>query len=129
MIKFEEFFASFELVLVLMLVLFCFVLFFPCFVLFCFVFSLFFSHLLGRAYFKKLDSSLKKNSAFTKRVSSLSSDNEELLMNEIKTLNLSKYIDEIVKGIINAPLRNSAIGTAVRVFRNYFKLNSRFVQS
>eukprot|EP01129_Flabellula_baltica_P014047 TRINITY_DN6651_c0_g1_i2.p1 TRINITY_DN6651_c0_g1~~TRINITY_DN6651_c0_g1_i2.p1 ORF type:complete len:981 (+),score=204.87 TRINITY_DN6651_c0_g1_i2:24-2945(+) len=69
----------------------------------------------ARAYFKKLDSNLKKNSAFTKRIATLNPENEASLLKDLNTLNLTKFIEEVVKGIINAPLRNSHIGSAVRI--------------
>lgn len=48
-----------------------------------------------------LDSNLKKNTAFVKRVKQgLGADAKEQLIKEMRTLNLDKYLDEIVASIV-----------------------------
>jgi len=46
---------------------------------------------------KKLDTSLKKNNAFIKKLkTSINKDNQDLVLKEIKTLSLTKYLSEII---------------------------------
>ncbi len=62
---------------------------------------LFTEHWPDEMFFSDLDSSLKKNSAFIKKLKSLPVDPEgrEALLTEMSQLNLVKYIDEVANAL------------------------------
>eukprot|EP01130_Rhizamoeba_saxonica_P004396 TRINITY_DN179_c0_g1_i1.p1 TRINITY_DN179_c0_g1~~TRINITY_DN179_c0_g1_i1.p1 ORF type:complete len:1067 (-),score=270.91 TRINITY_DN179_c0_g1_i1:151-2997(-) len=65
---------------------------------------------------KKLDSSIKKNTAFTRKLATkISLDNEQSLINELKRLNLTRYVSEVVNGVVSCQLKNSDIEPAVKI--------------
>jgi regulator of nonsense transcripts 2 len=70
---------------------------------------------LGDAQFKTLDSSIKKNTSFIKKLAKLSEDTKENLLKEVKTLNLSKYISEVVHAIAQTTLKNVDFDAAIKV--------------
>eukprot|EP00800_Vazella_pourtalesii_P022728 TRINITY_DN8980_c0_g1_i1.p1 TRINITY_DN8980_c0_g1~~TRINITY_DN8980_c0_g1_i1.p1 ORF type:complete len:124 (+),score=23.76 TRINITY_DN8980_c0_g1_i1:42-413(+) len=53
-------------------------------------------------YFKQLDSTLKKNSSFVKKLRNISESVKELLRAEFDCLNLSKYLQEAASAIAEA---------------------------
>ncbi|KAK6645227.1 hypothetical protein RUM43_001503 [Polyplax serrata] len=57
------------------------------------------------SYFSKLDSNLKKNTAFVRKVKNFSSAQLNGLLNDLKVLNLSKYITEIASAMTEAKLK------------------------
>lgn len=57
------------------------------------------------SFFSKLDSSLKKNTLFVKRVRNFSASQLEILLNDLKVLNLSKYVSEIASALTEAKLK------------------------
>ncbi|XP_052781372.1 regulator of nonsense transcripts 2-like isoform X2 [Mya arenaria] len=66
-------------------------------------------------FFGKLDSSLKKNTAFVKKLKLLSESQKESLTKEFNSLNLSKYIGEVAVSIVEAKLKMSDIGCAIHL--------------
>jgi regulator of nonsense transcripts 2 len=69
----------------------------------------------GESHFKSLDSSIKRNTAFIKKLAKLSEDNKESLLKEVKCLNLSKYISEVVHAIAQTTFKNTDFDAAVKV--------------
>nr|XP_018905261.1 PREDICTED: regulator of nonsense transcripts 2 [Bemisia tabaci] len=61
----------------------------------------------------KLDSSLKKNTAFVKKVRNFTAAQLGSLLKEMQTLNLSKYLSEIAAALIETKLKMSDISAAV----------------
>eukprot|EP00667_Euglena_gracilis_P023325 EG_transcript_26322 len=59
---------------------------------------------LSEAELRKLDSSLKKNSTFIKRLRAFSDNNADALVKELRTLNLTKYVSEAVQAVVQAVL-------------------------
>ena len=59
----------------------------------------------GDDFFKKLDSNVKRNTSFLKKIRQLSEDNYQSLITEMKQLNLSRYVSEIPDAIIEAKIR------------------------
>ena len=47
---------------------------------------------------RKLDGSIKKNSAFVKKLRTMTEAQKEVLSSDFRNLNLSKYIQEAVSG-------------------------------
>ncbi|XP_031687830.1 regulator of nonsense transcripts 2 isoform X2 [Oncorhynchus kisutch] len=66
-------------------------------------------------FFSRLDSSLKKNTAFVKKLRTLTEQQREALSNDFGSLNLSKYIGEAVGSVVEAKLKISDVGCAVHL--------------
>ncbi|TWW64899.1 Regulator of nonsense transcripts 2 [Takifugu flavidus] len=67
------------------------------------------------AFFSRLDSSLKKNTAFVKKLRTLTEQQRDSLSNDFASLNLSKYIGEAVTSVVEAKLKISDVGCAVHL--------------
>lgn len=67
------------------------------------------------SYFSKLDSSLKKNTAFVKKIKNFSSIHVEAYLKDISGLNLSKYISEIATAIVECKLKMNDVPAAVKL--------------
>lgn len=62
-----------------------------------------------------LDSSIKKNSAFVKRLKGFTESQKDQILNEIDRLNLTKFISEVAASIIEAKLKLSDIPAIIEV--------------
>lgn len=69
----------------------------------------------SESHFSRLDSSLKKNTAFVKKIKNFSSTHVETYLKDMSTLNLSKYISEIAAAIVDAKLKMVDVPAAVRL--------------
>ncbi|XP_043086697.1 regulator of nonsense transcripts 2 isoform X2 [Puntigrus tetrazona] len=67
------------------------------------------------AFFSRLDSSLKKNTAFVKKLRTLTEQQRASLSQDFDSLNLSKYIGEAVSSMVEAKLKISDVGCAVHL--------------
>ncbi|XP_018561643.1 regulator of nonsense transcripts 2 [Anoplophora glabripennis] len=67
------------------------------------------------SYFSKLDSSLKKNTAFVKKIKNFSSSQVDTYLKDMSTLNLSKYISEIAAAIVDSKLKMTDVPAAVKL--------------
>ncbi|EDX17379.1 regulator of nonsense transcripts 2 [Drosophila simulans] len=67
----------------------------------------------GEEYFAKLDSSLKKNTAFVKKLKLFTATQLDGLLREISALNLSKYISEICAALVEAKLKMTDVSAVV----------------
>lgn len=67
------------------------------------------------AFFSRLDSSLKKNTAFVKKLRTLTEQQRGSLSQDFDSLNLSKYIGEAVSSMVEAKLKISDVGCAVHL--------------
>eukprot|EP00879_Flechtneria_rotunda_P030238 GHRR01032845.1.p1 GENE.GHRR01032845.1~~GHRR01032845.1.p1 ORF type:complete len:618 (+),score=302.18 GHRR01032845.1:303-2156(+) len=67
----------------------------------------------GEAELSRLDSSIKKNGAFIKKLKQLGEDNRQQLLAEAAKLNLSKYVSEAVSALADAPFKTADIPAAV----------------
>ncbi|XP_061839569.1 regulator of nonsense transcripts 2 isoform X1 [Nerophis lumbriciformis] len=67
------------------------------------------------AFFSRLDSSLKKNTAFVKKLRTLTEQQRDSLSNDFASLNLSKYIGEAVSSVVEAKLKISDVGCSVHL--------------
>lgn len=65
--------------------------------------------------FSKLDSSLKKNTAFVKKIKNFSSPHVDSYLKDMSGLNLSKYISEIAAAIVESKLKMSDVPAAVKL--------------
>jgi regulator of nonsense transcripts 2 len=67
------------------------------------------------SFMKQLDSSIKRNTSFIKKLKAFSEDQKESLLQELNQLNLSKYISEVVAAIVEAKLKPSDIHSMVQI--------------
>lgn len=65
--------------------------------------------------FNNLDSSIKKNSTFVKRLRGFTESQKEQILNELDRLNLTKFISEVAGSIIEAKLKLSDIPAVIEV--------------
>ncbi|XP_064084936.1 regulator of nonsense transcripts 2-like [Macrobrachium nipponense] len=62
-----------------------------------------------------LDSSLKKNTAFIKKLKNLTENQHDSLIKDLQSLNLTKYVSEVAQAVVEAKLKMSDIATAVHI--------------
>lgn len=67
------------------------------------------------SYFSKLDSSIKKNTAFVRKLKNFTEAQKESLMKDMNSLNLTKYISEVATGIVEAKLKMTDIPSIIQV--------------
>ncbi|KAI8428186.1 hypothetical protein MSG28_002421 [Choristoneura fumiferana] len=84
-------------------------------------------------YFSKLDSGLKKNTTFVKKLKSFSAIQLDALMKDFGALNLTKYISEVAAAIAEAKLKMSDIPAAINLcsalHRTYSEFSSNFFEN
>lgn len=66
-------------------------------------------------HFSKLDSGLKKNTTFVKKLKSFSATQLDVLLKDFAALNLTKYISEVAAAIAEAKLKMSDIPAAIKL--------------
>lgn len=62
-----------------------------------------------------MDSSIRRNTAVIKKLKQINEELREGLMEELRSVNLSKFVSEAVTAICDAKLRTSDIQAAVQV--------------
>lgn len=77
-------------------------------------------------FFTKLDSNLKKNTAFVKKLKNLTESQKEMLTREFNGLNLTKYVGEVAAAITEAKLKMSDIPCAVHISSIMFQRYQEF---
>ncbi|XWS66111.1 hypothetical protein CRYUN_Cryun05aG0172300 [Craigia yunnanensis] len=66
-------------------------------------------------FLRTLDSSIKRNSAVIKKLKQINEEQKEGLMEELRSVNLSKFVSEAVTAICDAKLKSSDIQAAVQI--------------
>ena len=64
---------------------------------------------------RTFDSSIKRNTAVIKKLKQINEEQKEGLLEELKAVNLSKFVSEAVAAICEAKLKTSDINAAVQV--------------
>ncbi|KAK3142033.1 hypothetical protein QOZ80_4BG0341320 [Eleusine coracana subsp. coracana] len=64
---------------------------------------------------RTLDSSIKRNTTVIKKLKMINDETKDVLIEELKTLNLSKFVSEAVSYICEAKLRSTDIQAAVQI--------------
>lgn len=82
----------------------------------------------AESYFVKLDSSLKKNTAFVKKLKQFTAAQIDSLLKDIKDLNLTKYISEVCAAMIEAKLKMTDIPAAITLCNELHKIYGDFSQ-
>jgi len=67
-------------------------------------------HRPEESFFKGLDSSMKKNTSFVKKLKNISEQQRESLIQEFNGLNLTKFIQEAVNSIVEAKVKVADVG-------------------
>lgn len=67
------------------------------------------------SYFSKLDSSIKKNTAFVRKLKNFTEAQKEGILKDINTLNLTKYVSEVANAIVEAKLKMTDIASILQV--------------
>ena len=67
------------------------------------------------SFFRKLDSSLKKNTTFVKKLGKLTEQQRTQFSNEFKGLNLTRYIQEIATNLFHSKIKMCDIPCAVHI--------------
>lgn len=67
------------------------------------------------AYFSRLDSSIKKNTAFVRKLKNFTEAQKESILKDIQALNLTKYISEVANAIVEAKLKMTDIASVIQV--------------
>lgn len=84
-------------------------------------------------YFTKLDSSLKKNTAFVKKLKQFTASQLDALLKDMSTLNLTKYISEISSALSEAKLKltdvNAAVAFCSQLHKIYAEFSSTFFEN
>lgn len=62
-----------------------------------------------------MDSSIKRNTAVIKKLKQINEEQREGLMDELRSVNLSKFVSEAVTAICDAKLKSADIQSAVQV--------------
>uniref|UniRef100_A0A6N2LZJ2 MIF4G domain-containing protein n=1 Tax=Salix viminalis TaxID=40686 RepID=A0A6N2LZJ2_SALVM len=66
-------------------------------------------------FLRTLDSSIKRNTAVIKKLKQINEEQRDGLMEELRNVNLSKFVSEAVTSICDAKLRTSDIQAAVQI--------------
>ncbi|KOB72373.1 putative UPF2 regulator of nonsense transcripts-like protein [Operophtera brumata] len=66
-------------------------------------------------HFSKLESGLKKNTTFVKKLKTFSASQIDTLLKDFSLLNLTKYISEVASAIAEAKLKMSDIAAAIKL--------------
>ncbi|XP_050312135.1 regulator of nonsense transcripts 2 isoform X2 [Anthonomus grandis grandis] len=69
----------------------------------------------SESHFSKLDSSLKKNTAFVKKIKNFSSAQVDSYIKDMAGLNLSKYISEVAAALVECKLKMTDVPVAVKL--------------
>lgn len=67
------------------------------------------------SFFVKLDSSIKKNSAFVKKLKNVTETQREQIFKDMNSLNLTKYISEVASAVVEAKLKMSEIPMVIQL--------------
>lgn len=64
-------------------------------------------------HFVKLDSSLKKNTAFVKKLKQFTAAQLDSLLKDMSTLNLTKYISEVAQSLTEAKIKMTDVAAVI----------------
>lgn len=80
----------------------------------------------GEEFFFKLDSSLKKNTAFVKKVKQFTAAQLDSLLKDMLSLNLTKYISEVSSALSEAKLKLTDVNAAVTLCSELHRVYAEF---
>lgn len=84
-------------------------------------------------HFTKLDSSLKKNTAFVKKLKQFTSVQLDVLIKDANSLNLNKYISEICQSLVEAKLKLTDVAPVItlcsKLHQTYADFSTHFFEA
>jgi regulator of nonsense transcripts 2 len=80
------------------------------------------------SFFTKLDSSLKKNTAFVKKLKQFTAPQLDSLLKDMQSLNLTKYISEVSQAIVEAKLKMSDVPSVITLSSHLHQVYGEFSQ-
>lgn len=80
------------------------------------------------SYFAKLDSSLKKNTAFVKKLKQFTAAQLDSLLKDMATLNLSKYISEVAQALVESKLKMTDVPAVIILSSSLHQTYGEFSQ-
>lgn len=80
----------------------------------------------GEDHFSRLDSSLKKNTAFVKKLKQFTANQLDALLKDMISLNLTKYISEISSSLSEAKIKLTDVNAAVVFCSRMYQLYADF---
>uniref|UniRef100_A0A1B0AX55 MIF4G domain-containing protein n=1 Tax=Glossina palpalis gambiensis TaxID=67801 RepID=A0A1B0AX55_9MUSC len=84
-------------------------------------------------YFAKLDSNLKRNTAFVKKLKQFTAAQLEALLKDMKSLNLTKYISEICSALSEAKIKMTDVTAVVilcsKLHQTYDEFDNEFFEA
>lgn len=84
---------------------------------------------LPDSHFSKLDSSLKKNTTFVKKLKTFSANQLDSLLKDLSGLNLTKYISEVAAALVESKLKMTDIPSIIKLCSTLHQTYSEFSQS
>ncbi|XP_069694080.1 regulator of nonsense transcripts 2-like isoform X2 [Periplaneta americana] len=78
------------------------------------------------SYFSKLDSSLKKNTAFVRKLKTFTCSQLDSLLKDMASLNLTKYVSEAASAIVEAKLKMTDVTAAVELCNTLHHMYAEF---
>lgn len=85
------------------------------------------------SYFAKLDSNLKRNTAFVKKLRQFTASQMETLLKDMNSLNLTKYISEICAALVEAKFKMTDVPAVVnlcsRLHHTYSEFHHEFFEA
>lgn len=79
-------------------------------------------------FFFKLDSSLKKNTTFVKKLKQFTTAQLDTLIKDMSTLNLSKYISEVSQALVEAKIKMTDVTAVVALSSHLHQIYGEFSQ-
>lgn len=80
----------------------------------------------GEEYFFKLDSSLKKNTAFVKKLKQFTTAQLDSLLKDMSSLNLTKYISEVSSALSEAKIKLTDVNAVIMLSSELHKVYADF---
>lgn len=83
--------------------------------------------------FSKLDSSLKRNTTFVKKLKNFSTTQLDTVLKDMANLNLTKYISEVATALVDAKIKMTDVTPAIRVcsflHQTYAEFSTHFFEN
>ncbi|XP_015431843.1 PREDICTED: regulator of nonsense transcripts 2 [Dufourea novaeangliae] len=84
-------------------------------------------------YFSKLDSTLKRNTTFVKKLKNFSSIQLDMVLKDMTHLNLTKYVSEVATALVDAKLKMTDVAPAIKVcsflHQTYAEFSTHFFEN
>ncbi|XP_043257655.1 regulator of nonsense transcripts 2 isoform X2 [Colletes gigas] len=84
-------------------------------------------------YFSKLDSTLKRNTTFVKKLKNFSSIQLDTVLKDMMHLNLTKYVSEVATALVDAKLKMTDVAPAIKVcsflHQTYAEFSTHFFEN